>query len=173
MKKKGIRQLILTIGFSVFSLGNFALALDLPPGGPPGDAWIEHNETSPVTFTYYTLDTENYRDFTYDEKIQISNEFEATFGDHVDVPSPSLAASWEFNCNGYVFLSHDGWLKTSDRDPFENVSPCGPIYIFSNHSAKEGYGEKYIYWAKCGNAVQCYHDNVEPYGAHYERWDEL
>ena len=173
MKKQRILQLLLILGSTVFWQGNSAQALSVITSAPPsGSGWTEHNETTPCTYTYYTIDTSTHRDFTLAEKVIDLGIFEGLYGDHVDVPIPSVTSTWTFNCHGYIFIGSGGWLNSPS--PFENVTheenPGGTVYRFAGHSSYVGYDATYVYFGKCGQGPFSNHDNEQPYGAHNERW---
>ena len=175
MNTKRISQLLLILGILGFCIGNSALALTLTlvSWGPPGPAWIAHYPSSPCVYTYYTINTASYRDFTEEEKIADYYWFLNVYGSHVS-PIP-YSSTWAFNCHGYLFIEQSGWLNSPIsflRSNIYKIDNCdGFIYRFKkNHSANPGaFG--YPYYAKCGKGPYAYHDNfINLYGTHYQRW---
>jgi hypothetical protein len=169
------RVILLSLAIALVSTTS-VMALTLVPGLPPSSAWVAHTEETCCgqQVTYYTINTSSYRDFTTAEAIADTAGFKEFYGAHVDVPSPCIS-TWTFNCHSYA-LGPTGWVN--DPSPWLGASsPCwvvdntnGIVYRFAGHSAKAGYGQTYVYYAKCGACPMAYHDNVQPYGAHYERW---
>jgi hypothetical protein len=168
MKKKRIIQLMLILGILGFCLGNPAVALTLVTSPPPGDAWSEHNSSSPCTHTYYTINTASYTDFSEGEKEADYYNFASTFGSHAD--PIAYTSTWTFNCHSYIFLNQSGWLNDPSNflGTVYHLDDCGSVYRFAGHTANSGaWG--YPYYAKCGQGPYAYHDTYL-YGTHYQRW---
>lgn len=176
MKGKRISQSILILVLSVLWWGNSALAEKELPGSIPDDGWIAHNETSPCTHTYYTINYETHRDLTLYEKTILYTEYLPQLGEHVVSCSVELDSStMTYNCHGEVFIGSDGWLQSPDAfyDAQLYTVGNGGIYRWGDtHSATVGdSGPPYVYYSKMQGAFLCLHDD-ELYGEHDEEWCE-
>lgn len=167
---KRYRYLMVFFSYFILVLGNISSGQELPEEYPPGDAWVSHNMTSPVTYTYYTINTPEYRDFYYEEALSKTEKWQEENEEYLLVVYPALV-TWAYNCHGFVFINSSGWLMNTSPflptvyQPNEN----GNIYTwFGGHSAFKGFG--YPYLSKPGNGAVCYHTDDWGFGEHDSRW---
>jgi hypothetical protein len=165
MTKKRILQLMLILGFFDVHMENSAKAINPCVDGYPSskpDQWVATNMTNP-TYTLFTINTTNYRDFNTDERNAMEAQFAYNWGGNVSIVTGT--AAWSYNCHGYVFVNGSGLI--SSVNPFlasgrYQLSDLGDIWLFGTaHSAySSGLECGYQWYAKCGNGPLAYHTAV-------------